>query len=358
MNLTDFTLQSFRILLLPVSLLYGAAVWVRNRLYDHRILSTVSFNLPVICVGNLSVGGTGKSPMIEYLIRMLHADYRLATLSRGYKRKTRGYAIAAEGTTALEIGDEPMQFHLKFPGVAVAVGEERVEAIPQLLQDAPDTEVVLLDDAFQHRSIKPGFSILLTDAGNLFTRDFFLPTGDLRDERGSYRRANVLVGTKFQPALTAGERDRLMRELDPRPEQTVFFASMVYGTPYHILDAEKKQPLRKTAEVLLVTGIANSEPLKRYMLQEVFSYERMPYSDHHIFTIDDLAEIKQAYVRMKGADKLILTTEKDAVRLLKFREQLQELPLYVLPVEHRFLFGEAPAFREQVYRFIRQFKTT
>jgi tetraacyldisaccharide 4'-kinase len=169
-------------LLFPFSLIYGLLVVVRNRLYNNNVLSSTSFNLPLICVGNLSVGGTGKSPMVELLIRNLQDKYRIAVLSRGYKRKTKGYALANAQSTALEIGDEPMQFHVKFPDLPIAVGEERMVAIPQLLHDRPHTQAIILDDAFQHRAIKAGLNILLTDYNNLYTRDWVLPTGDLRDE--------------------------------------------------------------------------------------------------------------------------------------------------------------------------------
>src|SRR5690348_10148983 len=180
---SNFFLKSFRILLLPFALLYWLGIAIRNWLFDKNISKSSGFGLPLICVGNLSVGGTGKSPMVEYLVRILKDKYKVATLSRGYKRKTKGYALANETTTALEIGDEPMQFHLKFPDVPVAVGEERIVAIPQLLHDRPETEVIILDDAFQHRPINAGLNILLTDCNNLFYNDWFLPAGNLRDER-------------------------------------------------------------------------------------------------------------------------------------------------------------------------------
>ena len=199
---SSFFLKSFRILLLPFALLYWLVIAIRNWLYNKKIIPSASFGLPLICVGNLSVGGTGKSPMVEYLVRLLKDQFKIATLSRGYKRKTKGYALANKESTALEIGDEPMQFHIKFPDVPVAVGEERLDAIPQLLHDRPGTEAIILDDAFQHRAIKAGLNILLTDYNNLFTRDFYLPTGDLRDLKSEYKRAEIIVVTKCKPDLT------------------------------------------------------------------------------------------------------------------------------------------------------------
>jgi tetraacyldisaccharide 4'-kinase len=352
----NFFLRSFRILLFPFSLLYAAGSRIRNFLFDKKILMhEISFNLPIICVGNLAVGGTGKSPMVELLIVSLKQNYKIATLSRGYKRKTKGYVLADERSTALEIGDEPMQFHLKFPDVPVAVGEERVSAIPQLLFDKPDTQVIILDDAFQHRYIKAGLNILLTDYNNLFYRDFMLPTGDLRDNRSSYKRADIIVVTKCKPDLTEEEAKQITEEIAPLPHQKIFFSFIRYGTPYHIVN-RMEYVLHPEAEVLLVTGIANPEPLKKYILKNTSSFEQMLFSDHYIFNIDDLREIKKRYEEMDHQPKIIITTEKDAVRLMKFKEELNDLPLYVLPVQHEFLFGHADDFHSTITTFITQFK--
>jgi len=355
MNFNAPLLRPIRILLVPFSMLYGAIVWLRNRLFDRQVLKSTSFNLPVICVGNLSAGGTGKSPMVEFLLKKLHTRWNTAVLSRGYKRKTKGYSLAKAGTSALEIGDEPMQFHLKFPNVSIAVGEERIVAIPQLLHDKPDTNVIILDDAFQHRTVKAGMNILLTDYNNLFTRDWFLPTGDLRDEKGSYKRAEVLVVTKCPPTLSLEEKKKLEEEIRPLPHQRIFFSSIRYGQPYHIISKEPIQ-LAPEAEVLLVSGIANPEPLKKYLHEVADTYYELLYSDHHIFSIDDLNEILKKYNQIQASQKLIITTEKDAVRLIKFEQQLQHLPLYVLPIEVQFLFGEEPVFTELMTNFITGFK--
>src|SRR5580698_3464267 len=235
MNVNSFLLRPIRILLFPLSLIYALIVKVRNWLFDRRILPSASFNLPVICVGNLAVGGTGKSPLVEWMVAALKDRFTLAILSRGYKRKTRGYALADELTTALDIGDEPMQFHSKFPHVTVAVGEERMVAIPQLLHDRPHTQAIILDDAFQHRFVKAGLNILLTDCSNLFTRDWWLPSGDLRDAPSSYTRADIIVVTKCPEELTADERRAIVAEIGPLGHQQVFFSSINYGVPYPIV---------------------------------------------------------------------------------------------------------------------------
>jgi tetraacyldisaccharide 4'-kinase len=354
---SSFFPRSVRILLLPFALLYWFGIGVRNFLYDAEILKSSSFGLPLICIGNLSVGGTGKSPMVEYLVHLLKDRFRIATLSRGYKRKTKGYALANKNASALEIGDEPMQFHLKFPGLPVAVGEERLDAIPQLLHDKPDLDVIILDDAFQHRSIKAGLNILLTECNNLFTRDFYLPTGDLRDLKSSYRRAQVIVVTKCDPGLTRSGRKKIMREIKPRTGQTVFFTAIQYGEAYHI-HTKKVCKFDDTMEVLLVTGIANPRPLKLMLEEKSKTYYMQQYPDHHIFTIDDLREIRKKFNQIESAAKIILTTEKDAVRLIKFNKELADLPLYVIPVGHDFLFGEEEKFNELVIDFIRNFRQT
>jgi tetraacyldisaccharide 4'-kinase len=356
MNLYNLTFQSIRFLLLPIAVVYGVVIWVRNKLFDRNILKSTSFNLPLICIGNVSVGGTGKSPMTEYLLELLQNRYKVATLSRGYRRKTKGYALASPQTTALDIGDEPMQFHLKYPRIAVAVGEQRIEAIPQLLQDRPETQVIILDDAFQHRHVKAGLNILLTDYNNLYTRDFYLPTGDLRDSRGSARRAQLIVVTKCPEDLDESGRQKVVAEIKPLENQQVFFATLSYGTPYHII-SNAARPLHKDMEVLLACGIANPKPLKAYLEGQTATYEIMAYKDHHIFSIDDLNALIRRFDGMPEGQKIMLTTEKDGVRLLKFRNELETLPLYVLPVRHRILFNQTEAFNHAILNFIEGFKT-
>lgn len=355
MNFNTIFLKSFRVLLLPLAVVYGLIIFVRNKLYNRKIIKSADFNFPLICVGNLAVGGTGKSPMVEYLVELLQPHFRIGTLSRGYKRRTKGYVLAGPETTALEIGDEPMQFHSKFPGIAVASCEERIVGIPHLLQDMPDLEMIILDDAFQHREIRPGFNILLTEFNNLYSHDFFLPTGDLRDEWASAKRAEVIIVTKCPYDLTAEMKQKIIRSLNPAAGQKVFFTTIEYGVPYHIFNHGDEWHLTPRDEVLLVCGIANPKPMKEYLHEKTHTYYQLDYSDHHIFSIDDLKEIKQRFEEITAKDKLILTTEKDAVRLIKFTEQLSVMPMYVLPIRHYFLFGEAQQFNELVTDFIRNF---
>lgn len=355
MNLNSIFIRSFRMLLLPFALIYGLIISVHNWLYNKKIFKSATFNFPLICVGNLVVGGTGKSPMVEYLVALLKPNFNTATLSRGYKRKTKGYALANANTTALEIGDEPMQFHLKFPDVAVAVGEERLVAIPQLLHDKPDTDVIILDDAFQHRSITAGLNILLTEYSNLFYADWFFPGGDLRDQRKSYKRAQVIVVTKCPPQISVEDKNKIVKSLNLLPNQKVFFTCLAYGMPYHIV-SKQTTGITQQHDVLLVCGIANPKPLKLYLQEHAASYYEQSYNDHYIFRIDDLKDIHKKFDQLQGNNKLIITTEKDAVRLMKFSDQLNALPLYVLPIKPRFLFEEEAAFNELVMRFVRDFK--
>ena len=357
MNFNAPLLRSLRVLLFPFSLVYGAAIWIRNRLYDRNIIRSTSFNLPVICVGNLAAGGTGKSPMVEFLIENLKRDMDVAVLSRGYKRKTTGYALAEKNTTALEIGDEPMQFHTKFPDVTIAVGEERIVAIPQLLHDRPGTKVIILDDAFQHRLVKAGLNILLTDFNNLFTRDWYLPTGDLRDEKRGYKRAQVIIITKCPANLPVETKEAVLKEINPLPHQQVFFTTIRYGAPYHVIDKNEKA-IRDSMEVLLVSGIANPAPLKQYLQDVTRAYYEILYSDHHIFSIDDWKEIIKRFNTISAKNKLIITTEKDAVRLLKFEQELKNYPVYAIPIEVQFLFQEEQRFTDLITKFINEFRLT
>lgn len=348
-------LRSFRFILFPLSVLYGGIISFRNWLFDKHILKSGTFNFPIICVGNLAVGGTGKTPMAEYLVRMLKDEYKVATLSRGYKRKTVGFAIANESTTALDIGDEPMQFHKKFPDITVAVAEERLVAIPQLLHDRPGTQVIILDDALQHRQVNAGLNILLTEFENLYTRDFILPAGDLRDVRESSKRANIIIVTKCKSHLTHDEKNKIIAEIKPLPGQRIFFTKLEYGSPYHLFTQQLKF-LKPETHILLICGIANPKPLKEVLSTYLTTYDMMVFDDHHIFDIDDLKDIKKQFEKIDSEDKIILTTEKDGVRLAKFENELRDLPVFVFPIRHKIMFGEEEKFSEIIHEFIETYK--
>lgn len=347
-------LKSFRYLLFPFSILYWIGISIRNLLFDLDILKSASFNFPLICVGNLAVGGTGKTPMTEFILRVIKDNYKSAVVSRGYKRKTKGYILAGPQTTALEIGDEPMQLYRKFDNVYIAVGEERLVAIPQLLHDRPDTKVVVLDDAFQHRSIRSGLNIMLSDFNNLYTRDYLLPAGDLRDVKSSSKRAHIIVVTKCPADMTHAEKEELIREIGPSSKQQVFFTALEYGTPYHMFTLDRKEISAET-DVLLLCGIANPGAIKEMLNRNVRSYEMIKFRDHHIFSSDDLQEIIVQFEALGSNQKIILTTEKDAVRLDKFEKDLAKYPVYVIPVRHKFLFGGEQEFNSILKNFVGEF---
>jgi tetraacyldisaccharide 4'-kinase len=237
------------------------------------------------------------------------------------------------------------------------VGEERIVAIPQLLHDKPDLQAIILDDAFQHRVVRAGLNIILTQYGDLYTRDFFMPTGDLRDQRASASRADIIVVTKCPNELDEEEKKEIIAEINPKAHQIVFFTAIEYAVPYHIISHEQRI-LSVDDEVLLVCGIANPKPLKQYLSEHTETYYQLDYSDHHIFRIDDLRDIQKKFEAITAKQKLIITTEKDAVRLLKFSEQLQQMPVYVVPVCHKFLFNEGRQFDEAIINFITNFKMT
>jgi tetraacyldisaccharide 4'-kinase len=342
-----------RFLLYPFALIYGVIVWLRNRMYDAGISSSVEFSVPVICVGNLSVGGTGKTPHVEYLIHLLQYQYRIATMSRGYKRSTQGFVLANEQSNALRIGDEPMQYHLAFPEVAVSVAEERMTGIPLLLQKRPDVDVIILDDAFQHRSVKAGLNILITDYSKPFYSDFILPYGRLREGRSAYKRAHIIIVSKCPPSLSRQDADKVAEKIAPLPGQHVFFSTIKYGLAYELMSREAVSI--KGRNVILVCCIARPEPLVAHLQSTAKEVHVLSYPDHHYFGSRDIEEIRQSYANWQLEDKIIVTTEKDATRLLLHQELLAELklPFIVLPIEVEVLFDEGPRMNALIEEYVR-----
>lgn len=351
MHSNNIFIKLLRWLLLPFSLLYGGIVMLRNFFYSKKVLRSATFNLPLICIGNLSTGGTGKSPMTEYIVRLLKDIYSTAVLSRGYGRKTKGYILSDSRSVAEEIGDEPLQFKKAFPEITVAVGERRVEAIPQLLYDEPQTELIILDDAFQHREVVAGLNILLTPYDDLYVDDFFLPTGNLRDEKKSAHRADIIVVTKCPPTLTLRDKETLVKKLAIQKHQHLFMAAFSYGLPHHLFN-EEKISLSADAEVLVVTAIANSVSLIDYLSEKVSNVTVYSFTDHHHYTQKDMNDILQRFHALRSENKYIITTLKDAVKLQQFEEQLKGIPVYVLPVEHQILLNEKEAFDNLIREYV------
>ncbi|HYG18044.1 MAG TPA: tetraacyldisaccharide 4'-kinase [Ohtaekwangia sp.] len=323
-----------RILLFPFAVLFDLVTRVRNYRYDRDLRASVKFDLPVICVGNLTVGGTGKTPMIEHLIRLLSPASTIATLSRGYGRITRGLRIADRDDNASTIGDEPFQFFKKYGDkVKVAVGEDRAFAIPHILQEHPEVEVILLDDAFQHRRVRPSFSVLLSDYGRPFYKDPLLPAGRLRESKSGAKRADAIVITKCPPEISEEECMAIEKSVRRYADKPVFFARIHYGDP--IAFGRHKGVL--TEDVVLVSGIANAGPLRDYIANNFALVTHLNRPDHHVYTRADLQEI--ATWVGKNPAVSILTTEKDMVKLdiPLFQEYLEHLPFFYLPIEMEFL---------------------
>lgn len=334
-------MRRLRLLLFPFSIVYGAIVFVRNWMFDKGLLKSTSYDFPIICVGNLSVGGTGKSPMIEYLIRLTKDNYKVATLSRGYKRKTEGFIVANKSTTASDIGDEPLQFYSKFGDeIIVSVEAQRTVGIAALRNLPNSPEIVLLDDAFQHRKVTAGFNILLTPYNDLYANDFMLPAGNLREPRSGAKRADVIIVTKCPQEVSDEMQTRIVKKLRPRNGQLVFFTTIAYAENIQNETESLALSSLKKEEFILVTGIANPKPLLQYLNYQGLSYVHMKYPDHHHFSESEINTIQQ-----KAGNKRILTTEKDFMRLQGSLDKL-----YYLPIKVQFLANEE-AFQAKVLGF-------
>jgi tetraacyldisaccharide 4'-kinase len=347
------------IFLYPFSIVFGLVTGLRNFLYNSNILPSVRFSLPVISIGNITVGGTGKTPFTEYLVSLLKKNFRVATLSRGYKRKTRGFLLASPDSDVSSIGDEPLQVFRKFPDITVAVDADRVHGINSILRERPDTSVVILDDAFQHRRVSPGMSILLSDFSRPFTKDFLLPFGNLRESSCNMRRADIIIITKTPGNITPVDRRIMEKEICKAPYQELFFTSLNYMEPVPVF---KKKALRNILDrdsrenrcAVLVTGIANAAPLKSYV-EEYFSVViHLEFEDHHRFTSDDIGKIRSAWKEMVSANKYILTTEKDATRLREAETIDEHLrrAFYYIPVGISFLNGSKEKFDKLICDYV------
>ncbi|MEI8280399.1 MAG: tetraacyldisaccharide 4'-kinase [Bacteroidota bacterium] len=356
-NVLYYIFSVVRILLYPFALIYGAIVWLRNRLYDAGFFSSIEFSVPVITVGNLSVGGTGKTPHVEYLIQLLQYQYKVATMSRGYKRRTQGFLIADANTNAIKIGDEPMQYHLKFPEVVVSVAEERMTGIPQLLQRRPDVEVVLLDDAYQHRSVKAGLNMLITDSAKPFYNDYVMPYGSLRESRTAYKRADVIIVSKCAKDMDVATAKEMERRIAPTATQQVFFTAIQYEQPYDFYTHEPV--VLKDNHAVLVCCIAKPEPLVQHLQQVTKDVHVLTYPDHHYFLSKDLEEVKAAYENWSVDNKVVITTEKDAARLHLHIDKLREwgIPIVVLPISVAVLFGKEAALQSIVRGYVEKVTT-
>ncbi len=345
------------ILLFPISQLYGLLTSFRNVLFNENIFKSKYFEgVKTISVGNLCAGGTGKTPHIEYLIALLKDKYTVATLSRGYKRKTNKFLLADQQSTVFEIGDEPLQFKSKNPDLMVAVDGSRVRGVNQLMALQEPPEVILLDDAFQHRWIKPGLSILLTDFKNLYVHDTFLPSGYLRESKKGAQRADIIIVTRTPEYASGIEMRGIIKDLELRAHQSIYFSYLKYSDLYSFFDQSKKIVAPKDLfkyHVLVLTGIANDEAMLTYVKEYADLVSHIRFKDHHEFTNEDADDIRKQFEEISSEHKIIITTEKDAMRLkkLNLKPAWEGIPLYVLPIEVDFK-AKTEEFNAEIFKYL------
>jgi tetraacyldisaccharide 4'-kinase len=352
------------ILLYPLSLIYGAITGFRNFMFNSGILTQHEFRLPVICVGNITVGGTGKTPHTEYLVELLSSRFHVATLSRGYLRKSTGFRIASSSDDVTMIGDEPLQIHIKFPEVTVAVDRDRVNGVNSIIKEKPETEVIILDDGFQHRRIIPGLSILLTDYSRLMINDHLLPYGRLRESVSNMNRADIIIISKSPENISPIQRRIIVKEINKAAYQNLYFTYLEYNDPIPVFTKSAGQELSFTGQknekagIVLVTGIANPLPLKEYLAKYFKEIAHISFPDHHKFTEKDITKVTTAFNNLGSAEKFIITTEKDAVRLREFTNiaEIIRSSTYYIPVGIRFLNDDKDEFDNLIFDYVRKNK--
>ncbi len=336
-------MKHLRKILFPFAGLYYLITYLRNKGYDWKLFSSKEFQLPVICVGNLSTGGTGKTPMTEYLIRLLKDSYKVATLSRGYGRKTEGYLDVSANDLSKNVGDEPLQFAQKFDDIRVAVSEKRREGIEILLSSSPSPELIILDDAFQHRKVKAGFQILLTTFSDIYSSDFLLPVGNLRESRKGAHRAQSIIVTKCPIELSINDREKIKKDLKTLPNQSVYFTAIDYDTKLEGNKGSISFEELSKRKVTLVTGIANPKPLVSFIKKQDIVFTHDAYGDHHNFTANEIRKLDTC--------ECIITTEKDYMRLAPV---LKNASIYYLPIRVKFL-DKGALFNEEIIHFAKGF---
>lgn len=337
--------------------MFGLVTFIRNRLYDLGFIKSHQPLKHTICVGNLSVGGSGKTPHVEYLINLLKSEYTLATLSRGYKRKTSGYIIANDKSTAEDIGDEPLLYKTKHPDLTVCVEVNRVKGVKKLAEHEPSPHVIILDDAFQHRPIKCGLNIVVSEYENLYYNDFLMPVGRLRESKSGMHRADIIVISKTPEKTTPVEIRNVLKDVKPLPHQHVFFSYLKYGDLYSISNInETVNTLQDLFRFRLIvfTGIANPSPMITYLKEYSAGVSHLPFDDHHDYTVTDIANIQKYYESFEGGNKLIVTTEKDLMRLKtpEIWAIAERMNIFVLPVEVTFKDKEEE-FNEYILKYVR-----
>lgn len=349
------------ILLFPVSILYGIVARIRNLLFDWEVLPSREFDIPVISVGNITVGGTGKTPHTEYLIELLQDEFNVAVLSRGYKRKTRQFILADAMSTVKEIGDEPRQMKQKYPDLTIAVDRKRVHGIEMLKKQKKDTDVILLDDAYQHRHVKPGKSILLIDYNRMLRDDMMLPSGRLREPASGKYRANIILITRSPERLKPIEMRNIATRMELDMLQHLYFTYIDYGDLRPVYEQENARSdawfREKRSPVLILTGIANPRPIRKYARSISTKLDEISYPDHHSYTAKDIRKISNRYRSLGDPDALILTTEKDAQRLqsMEVDEDVKKA-LYYITIHVKFLNEDQEEFNNIILDYVRSNK--
>ncbi len=346
-----------KVILYPISLLYGVIISIRNKFFDWGIFPSKEFALPVISVGNLSVGGTGKTPHIEYLIRLLtNQSYKVAYLSRGYKRKTKGFILADENSTAYSIGDEAYQVSNKYPNIIIAVDKNRVKGIERLIHDFPDIDVILLDDAFQHRWVKPGLNILTTCFYHPFHKDHMLPSGRLREFKSGAKRADILIVTRSPVVLSPIVRKEFIEKTKFHQKQEIFFSKVRHLKIKPFPGFDIKTNIDRVKSIIVFTGIADPYLLERYLRKYCDYLDVIEFADHYDYTIKDIEMIKERYTKHFSQNKILVTTEKDISRLLKKEivASIKDLPLYYVPIEVEFHEKESKNFDNEILNYVRK----
>ncbi len=348
----------WKLLLIPFAVLYGLIIRLRHWLFNINILKSREYDIPVIGVGNLSLGGTGKTPMVEYLIRLLSENYKTAVLSRGYGRKTKGYLIADQYSSHKQIGDEPAQYHNKFKNIKVAVSEDRRLGIENLMQDDANLDLILLDDSYQHRYVKPGLNILLTDFHNLYKEDYLLPAGTLRDTVSEAKRADIIIVTKTYKVLSPITRRRIKNIIKPKPYQSLYFSYLSYDKLLPLPGLTKTKLPGNINTIILFCGIANSYPLQEYLREICSDLVVVDFPDHHNYTQKDLNIVASAYNDCFTRKKIIVTTEKDAMRLIKseYISELKDLPVFYIPIKVKLHGLDTNNFANQVTKYVKENK--
>ena len=350
-------LKFLRWLLYPFSVIYDLITRMRNYLFDHGILKSVSFDKPVICIGNITVGGTGKTPHTEYIAKLLLPDFKVFMISRGYKRSSAGVVIANSNSNAGDIGDEPFQMKSKFQDLSVIVAEKRVEGINESLKLSPPPDIILLDDAFQHRHVNPGLNILLVDYTRPVWKDLTFPAGNMRESWSSYKRADIIIITKCPSTFTDFQRDRILKKFKHFSSENIYFSGFKYGNPYSLVQQNEKISIDHEMSVLLVTGIANPKPLVNYLLQLTPHLTKLEFPDHHQFSNKDVLNISNKFSQLNGDNKILITTEKDAVRLREVNLLSNSIveKTYIIPVEVQFFFSQETKFNNQIFEYVRNY---